>query len=310
MSNERTLSAAPDASGSGAAATPAAPSPAGKSPAGKSAPATLPDIPKLMAGKRGLVMGVANDRSIAWGIAQALHGAGAELAFTYQGAAFGKRVLPMVQKLGAKVVVEADVEDEASLDRLFETLKKEWGRLDFVVHAIAFSDKEELKGRYVDTTKANFQRSLTISCYSFTEIARRALPLMNEGGSLITLTYEGATRVMPSYNVMGVAKAALEASVRYLAADLGPQGVRVNAISAGPMRTLAGAVIGGARYVYRVSREASPLRRNVELTDVGGAALYFLSDLSAGVTGTVHFVDAGYHVIGLPHDGSVTAGGE
>lgn len=305
MSNERTLSAAPDASGSGAAATPA-----GKSPAGKSAPATLPDIPKLMAGKRGLVMGVANDRSIAWGIAQALHGAGAELAFTYQGAAFGKRVLPMVQKLGAKVVVEADVEDEASLDRLFETLKKEWGRLDFVVHAIAFSDKEELKGRYVDTTKANFQRSLTISCYSFTEIARRALPLMNEGGSLITLTYEGATRVMPSYNVMGVAKAALEASVRYLAADLGPQGVRVNAISAGPMRTLAGAVIGGARYVYRVSREASPLRRNVELTDVGGAALYFLSDLSAGVTGTVHFVDAGYHVIGLPHDGSVTAGSE
>lgn len=305
MSNDRTLSAAPDASGSGAAATPA-----GKSPAGKSAPATLPDIPKLMAGKRGLVMGVANDRSIAWGIAQALHGAGAELAFTYQGAAFGKRVLPMVQKLGAKVVVEADVEDEASLDRLFETLKKEWGRLDFVVHAIAFSDKEELKGRYVDTTKANFQRSLTISCYSFTEIARRALPLMNEGGSLITLTYEGATRVMPSYNVMGVAKAALEASVRYLAADLGPQGVRVNAISAGPMRTLAGAVIGGARYVYRVSREASPLRRNVELTDVGGAALYFLSDLSAGVTGTVHFVDAGYHVIGLPHDGSVTAGSE
>jgi enoyl-[acyl-carrier protein] reductase I len=305
MSNERTLSAAPDASGSGAAATPA-----GKSPAAKSAPAALPDIPKLMAGKRGLVMGVANDRSIAWGIAQALHGAGAELAFTYQGAAFGKRVLPMVQKLGAKVVVEADVEDEASLDRLFDTLKKEWGRLDFVVHAIAFSDKEELKGRYVDTTKANFQRSLTISCYSFTEIARRALPLMSEGGSLITLTYEGATRVMPSYNVMGVAKAALEASVRYLAADLGPQGVRVNAISAGPMRTLAGAVIGGARYVYRVSREASPLRRNVELTDVGGAALYFLSDLSAGVTGTVHFVDAGYHVIGLPHDGSVTAGGE
>ena len=173
-----------------------------------------------------------------------------------------------------------------------------------MVHAIAFSDKEELKGRYVDTTKANFQRSLTISCYSFTEIARRALPLMTEGGSLITLTYEGATRVMPSYNVMGVAKAALEASVRYLAADLGPQGVRVNAISAGPMRTLAGAVIGGARYVYRVSREASPLRRNVELTDVGGAALYFLSDLSAGVTGTVHFVDAGYHAIGLPHDGS------
>ncbi len=272
----------------------------------------FPKVSGLMAGKRGLIMGVANDRSIAWGITQALHAAGAEMAFTYQGSAFGKRVLPMVEKLGSKVVVEADVEDEASLDRLFETLKKEWGRLDFVVHAIAFSDKEELKGRYVDTSKANFQRSLTISCYSFTEIARRALPLMTEGGSMITLTYEGSTRVMPSYNVMGVAKAALEASVRYLAADLGPQGVRVNAISPGPMRTLAGAVIGGARYVYRVSREAAPLRRNVELSDVGGAALYYLSDLSAGVTGTVHFVDSGYHAIGLPHDGSAvpSAGGE
>ena len=272
----------------------------------------FPKVAGLMAGKRGLVMGVANDRSIAWGITQALHAAGAEMAFTYQGAAFGKRVLPMVQKLGSTVVVEADVEDEASLDRLFETLKKEWGRLDFVVHAIAFSDKDELKGRYVDTTKANFQRSLTISCYSFTEIARRALPLMTEGGSMITLTYEGSTRVMPSYNVMGVAKAALEASVRYLAADLGPQGVRVNAISPGPMRTLAGAVIGGARYVYRVSRDAAPLRRNVELSDVGGAALYYLSDLSAGVTGTVHFVDSGYHAIGLPHDGSAapSASGE
>jgi enoyl-[acyl-carrier protein] reductase I len=272
----------------------------------------FPKLAGLMAGKRGLIMGVANDRSIAWGITQALHAAGAEMAFTYQGAAFGKRVLPMVQKLGSTVVVEADVEDEASLDRLFETLKTEWGRLDFVVHAIAFSDKEELKGRYVDTTKANFQRSLTISCYSFTEIARRALPLMTEGGSMITLTYEGSTRVMPSYNVMGVAKAALEASVRYLAADLGPQGVRVNAISPGPMRTLAGAVIGGARYVYRVSREAAPLRRNVELSDVGGAALYYLSDLSAGVTGTVHFVDSGYHAIGLPHDGSAvpSASGE
>ncbi|HTR84088.1 MAG TPA: SDR family oxidoreductase [Reyranella sp.] len=257
-----------------------------------------------MAGKRGLVMGVANDRSIAWGIATALHQAGAEMAFTYQGAAFGKRVLPLVEKLGAKIVLDADVENEQSLQALFERLKKEWGSLDFVVHAIAFSDKEELKGRYVDTSRANFQRSLTISCYSFTEIARLALPLMTNGGSLITLTYEGATRVMPSYNVMGVAKAALEASVRYLAADLGPQGVRVNAISAGPMRTLAGAVIGGARYVYRVSREASPLRRNVELSDVGGAALYYLSDLSAGVTGTVHFVDAGYHAVGLPHDGS------
>jgi len=290
---DRPLSAAPDASGGGA--SPGAPG--GQSVSKATA---LPIVPSMMEGKRGLIMGVANERSIAWGIAQALHGAGAELAFTYQGGAFGKRVLPMVEKLGSRIVEEADVENDESLDRLFARLKKEWGRLDFVVHAIAFSDKEELKGRYVDTTKANFQRSLTISCYSFTEIARRALPLMTEGGSLITLTYEGATRVMPSYNVMGVAKAALEASVRYLAADLGPQGVRVNAISAGPMRTLAGAVIGGARYVYRVSREASPLRRNVELTDVGGAALYFLSDLSAAVTGTVHYVDAGYHAIGMP----------
>jgi enoyl-[acyl-carrier protein] reductase I len=297
MPETRPLSAAPDASGGGSAGTAAASPAAGHA---SSRAVDLPPVPKLMAGKRGLVMGVANDRSIAWGIAQALHAAGAEMAFTYQGAAFGKRVLPMVEKLGSKIVEEADVESEESLDRLFERLKKEWGQLDFVVHAIAFSDKEELKGRYVDTTKANFQRSLTISCYSFTEIARRALPLMTEGGSLVTLTYEGAVRVMPSYNVMGVAKAALEASVRYLAADLGPQGVRVNAISAGPMRTLAGAVIGSARYVYRVSREASPLRRNIELTDVGGAALYFLSDLSAGVTGTVHYVDAGYHAVGMP----------
>jgi len=293
MPDNRPLSAAPDASGGGAATA----APGSHTP---SKAVELPAVPKLMAGKRGLVMGVANERSIAWGIAQALHGAGAELAFTYQGAAFGKRVLPMVEKLGSKIVEEADVENEESLDRLFQRLGGEWGRLDFVVHAIAFSDKEELKGRYVDTTKANFQRSLTISCYSFTEIARRALPLMTGGGSLVTLTYEGAVRVMPSYNVMGVAKAALEASVRYLAADLGPQGVRVNAISAGPMRTLAGSVIGSARYVYRISREASPLRRNIELTDVGGAALYLLSDLSAGVTGTVHYVDAGYHAVGMP----------
>jgi enoyl-[acyl-carrier protein] reductase I len=295
MPDDRSLSAAPDASGGGSAELPATHTP--------SRAVALPEAPRMMAGKRGLVMGVANDRSIAWGIAQALHGAGAEMAFTYQGAAFGKRVLPMVEKLGSQIVEEADVENEATLDRLFARLGSEWGQLDFVVHAIAFSDKEELKGRYVDTTKANFQRSLTISCYSFTEIARRALPLMTQGGSLVTLTYEGAMRVMPSYNVMGVAKAALEASVRYLAADLGPQGVRVNAISAGPMRTLAGAVIGSARYVYRVSREASPLRRNIELTDVGGAALYLLSDLSAGVTGTVHYVDAGYHAIGMPPAG-------
>ena len=298
--DRRPLSAAPDGGAPAAVASDHAVSKATPTPA----------VSGMMAGKRGLIMGVANDRSIAWGIAQALHQAGAELAFTYQGGAFGKRVLPMVEKIGSKIVEEADVENEESLDRLFARLKKDWGRLDFVVHAIAFSDKEELKGRYVDTTKANFQRSLTISCYSFTEIARRALPLMTEGGSLITLTYEGAGRVMPSYNVMGIAKAALEASVRYLAADLGPQGVRVNAISAGPMRTLAGAVIGSARYVYRLSREASPLRRNIELTDVGGAALYYLSDLSAGVTGTVHYVDAGYHAMGMPPPGATGQNGE
>ena len=298
-----TLSAAPDASGGSVSS-------ASESGTTVSRPADLPPVPKLMAGKRGLVMGVANERSIAWGIAQALHGAGAEMAFTYQGAAFGKRVLPMVEKLGARIIEEADVENEESLDALFARLRKEWQRLDFVVHAIAFSDKEELKGRYVDTTKANFQRSLTISCYSFTEIARRALPLMTDGGSLITLTYEGAARVMPSYNVMGVAKAALEASVRYLAADLGPQGVRVNAISAGPMRTLAGAVIGSSRYVYRLSREASPLRRNMELSDIGGAALYYLSDLSAGVTGTIHYVDGGYHAVGMPPASATGQNGE
>ncbi|SKA40990.1 Enoyl-[acyl-carrier-protein] reductase [NADH] [Enhydrobacter aerosaccus] len=303
MPVNRTLSAAPDGSGGNISATPSSGHTVSKA-------VDLPSVPKLMAGKRGLVMGVANERSIAWGIAQALHAADAEMAFTYQGAAFGKRVLPMVQKLDAKIVQEADVESEESLDALFARLEKEWGRLDFVVHAIAFSDKEELKGRYVDTTKANFQRSLTISCYSFTEIARRALPLMTDGGSLITLTYEGATRVMPSYNVMGVAKAALEASVRYLAADLGPQGVRVNAISAGPMRTLAGAVIGSSRYVYRLSREASPLRRNMELSDIGGSALYYLSDLSAGVTGTVHYVDGGYHAMGMPPAGATGQNGD
>ena len=253
----------------------------------------------LMAGRRGLIMGVANDRSIAWGIAKACHAAGAELAFTYQGDVFGQRVKPLVGKLGAKLVLPADVEDDASLDTLFDTLKKEWGRLDFVVHAIAYSDKEELKGRYVDTSRANFQRSLTISCFSLTDLARRAQPLMTHGGSLITLTYSGARHVMPSYNVMGVAKAALEASVRYLAADLGPHKIRVNAISAGPMRTLAAAVIGDGRYVYRTTREVAPLRRNIDQADIGGAALYLLSDLSAGVTGEVHHVDAGYHVMGM-----------
>lgn len=269
-------------------------------PAGVSRAVDTYGVSGLMAGKRGLVMGVANERSIAWGITQSLHAAGAEMAFTYQGDAFGKRVRPMVERLDAKLVMPADVEDDASLDKLFETIAREWGRLDFLVHAIAFSDKDELRGRYVDTSKANFQRSLTISCFSFTDLARRARPLMQQGGSLLTLTYEGAMRVMPSYNVMGVAKAALEASVRYLAADLGPDGVRVNAISAGPMRTLAGAVIGSGRYVYRQTREASPLRRNVELSDIGGTALWLLSDLAAGVTGETVYVDSGYHVIGMP----------
>ena len=278
-----------------------------------SKPVTFPEVAKLMAGKRGLIMGVANERSIAWGISQALHAAGAEMAFTYQGAAFGKRVLPMVEKLGAKMIQDVDVENEESLRPAVRAPEEGMGpaRLRGPRHRLLRQGRAEGPLRRHEPS-ANFQRSLTISCYSFTEIARLALPLMTEGGSLITLTYEGATRVMPSYNVMGVAKAALEASVRYLAADLGPQGVRVNAISAGPMRTLAGAVIGGARYVYRVSREASPLRRNVELTDLGGAALYYLSDLSAGVTGTVHFVDAGYHAIGLPPDGTAvpSASGE
>ncbi len=253
----------------------------------------------LMVGRRGLIMGVANDRSIAWGIAKACHAAGAELAFTYQGETFGSRVRPLVQSLGAGIVLPADVEDEASLDALFAELAKSWGRLDFVVHAIAYSDKDELKGRYVDTSRTNFQRSLTISCYSFTDLARRAEPLMTNGGSLLTLTYSGARHVMPSYNVMGVAKAALEASVRYLAADLGPKNIRVNAISAGPMRTLAAAVIGDGRYVYRVTRETAPLRRNIDQADVGGAALYLLSDLSAGVTGELHHVDSGYHIMGM-----------
>ena len=273
---------------------------------------TLPDVPKLMAGKRGLIMGVANNHSIAWGITQALHAAGAEMAFTYQGAAFGKRVLPMVQKLGSTVVVEADVEDEASLDRLFETLKKEWGRLDFVVHAIAFSDKDELKGRYVETTKANFQRSLTISCYSFTEIARRALPLMTNGGSLITLTYEGSTRVMPSYNVMGVAKAALEASVRYLAADLGEKNIRVNAISAGPIKTLAASGIGDFRYILKWNEYNAPLRRTVTIEEVGETAAFLLSDMSRGITGEILHVDAGYHVVGMknPSAPDITVAGK
>ena len=264
----------------------------------------------LMAGKKGLILGIANERSLAWGITRAVAEHGAELALTFQGDALDKRVRPLAESVGAALVLPCDVMDAASLDVLFATVSEEWRRLDFVVHAIAFSDKEQLKGKYLETTAANFERTMMISCYSFTELCRRAAPLMADGGSMVTLTYAGSERVMPHYNVMGVAKAALEASVRYLAADLGPQGVRVNAISAGPMRTLAGAVIGSARYVYRVSREASPLRRNVELTDVGGAGLYLLSDLSAGVTGTVHYVDAGYHAIGMPPSMSNGQNGE
>lgn len=261
----------------------------------------------LMAGRRGLVMGMANDHSIAYGIARTLRDHGAEMAFTYQGDAFGKRMKPLAEALGGKIILPCDVEDEASLDQLFATLKAEWGKLDFVVHALAYSDKEELKGRYVDTTRGNFARTMVISCYSFTDIARRAEPLMTEGGALLTLSFEGAERVMPSYNVMGVAKAALESSVRYLANDLGPKAIRVNAISAGPMRTIAGSAIGNARYVYRTSRDASPLRRNIQLDDVGGAAMFLLGPLSGGITGEVLHVDSGYHVIGMPPPGAAGA---
>jgi enoyl-[acyl-carrier protein] reductase I len=253
-----------------------------------------------MSGKRGLVMGVANDHSIAWGIAKALAAQGAELAFTYQGEALGKRVRPLAQSLGSSIVLPCDVEDIASVDTSFSALSEAWGGLDFVVHCIGYSDKSELKGRYADTTRENFIRTLVISAFSFTEIAKRAAALMPKGGAMLTLTFGGATRVMPNYNVMGVAKAALEASVRYLAADFGPGGIRVNAISAGPIRTLAGAGIGDARFMFNFEREHSPLRRSVTSDDVGGAALYLLSDLAAGVTGEVHFVDAGYNIISMP----------
>lgn len=258
----------------------------------------------LMKGKRGLIMGVANDHSIAWGMASALHNAGAELAFTYQGDAFGKRVKPLAESIGSKIVLDCDVSKEDDLDSLFETLKKEWGNLDFVVHAIAYSNKDELQGRYVDTSLDNFLKTMHISCYSFTSIMRRAKELMpEEGGTGITLSYYGAEKVMPNYNVMGVAKAALEASVRYLAADLGPEGVRVNAISAGPMRTLAGAVIGGSRTTYKYNKLTSPLRRPVDLDELGKTGLYLLSDLSSAVTGEIHYVDCGFNAVGMiAHD--------
>jgi len=255
----------------------------------------------LMNGKRGLVMGVANDHSIAWGIAQALAREGAALAFTYQGEALGRRVAPLAESLGSKIVLPCDVEDVASLDAVFAELAKVWGSLDFCVHCIGYSDRNELKGRYADTTRENFVRTMVISAFSFTEAAKRAAALMPQGGAMLTLTFGGSTRVMPNYNVMGIAKAALESSVRYLAADFGPSGIRVNAISAGPIRTLAGAGIADARFMFNFEREHSPLRRTVTIEDVGGAALYLLSPLSAGVTGEVHFVDSGYNIISMPH---------
>jgi enoyl-[acyl-carrier protein] reductase I len=256
----------------------------------------------LMAGKRGLIMGVANNRSIAWGIAKACAAQGAEIALTYQGDALKKRVEPLAVELGSRLVLPCDVTDTASMDAVFETLAKTWGRLDFMVHAIAFADKAELDGRYVDTSEKNFTQSLLISCYSFTALAQRAEKLMTDGGSLLTLTYYGAEKVMPHYNVMGVAKAALEASVRYLAADLGKNAIRVNAISAGPIKTLAASGISDFRYILRWNEYNSPLRRTVTIEDVGGAGVYLLSDLSRGVTGEIHHVDAGYHVQGMKNE--------
>jgi enoyl-[acyl-carrier protein] reductase I len=269
----------------------------------------------MMAGKRGLIMGVANARSIAWGIAQSCRRHGAELAFTYQGDALRKRVEPLAAEAGSDIVIPCDVSDDASIDRTFDILKERWGRLDFLVHAIAFSDKDQLTGRYIDTTGGNFTRTLYISCYSLTAVAQRAEPLMGGGGSILTLTYYGAEKWMPHYNVMGVAKAALEASVRYLAADLGEQNIRVNAISAGPIKTLAAAGVGDFRYILRWNEYNSPLRRVVTIEEVGDAALYLLSDLGRAVTGEIHHVDAGYHIVGMknpraPDIGTVTGNGD
>lgn len=253
----------------------------------------------LLKGKRGLIMGVANQRSIAWGIASAMAEAGAELAFTYQGDAFGKRVEPLAQSLGSSILVDVDVTDDASMDKAFDQIKSEWGGLDFVVHALAFSDKDELTGRFVDTSRANFKNSLDISCYSLIDVARRAAPLMNDGGTIMTLTFQGSNRVTPFYNVMGVAKAALESAVRYLANDLGPDGIRVNAISPGPMKTLAGAAIGGARKTYRSTEANAPMRANATLEAVGGTAVYLASDAGNCTTGEIIHVDGGYHVLGM-----------
>ncbi len=254
----------------------------------------------IMAGKRGLIMGVANERSIAWGIARILAGQGAELAFTYQDGAFGRRALPLATTLGSKIIEPANVLDLDSVDRVFARIKETWGNLDFVVHALAYSDPRELSGRYVNTTRENFTNTMVISCFSFTEVAKRAIPLMQNGGSLLTLSYGGATKSVPSYNVMGVAKAALEASVRYLAADLGPQNIRVNALSAGPMRTLSGAGVSDARVIFNFQKEHAPLKRTPTLNEVGGSALYLLSDMSGAVTGEVHFVDCGYSTVAMP----------
>lgn len=259
----------------------------------------MSDAASLMAGKKGLIMGVANDKSIAWGIADAASRHGAELAFSYQGDALLKRVKPLAEKTGSSLTIPCDVTSQDSIDNLFETIKKEWGGLDFLVHAIAFSSKDELTGKYLDTTRDNFLRTMEISCFSFTTVLRAAAPLMNDGGSAITLSYFGAERVMPHYNVMGVAKAALEASVRYLAEDLGKDGVRVNALSAGPIRTLAAAGIGDFRYMLKWNEYNSPLRRNVTLEEIGKSGMYLLSDLASGVTGEVHHVDCGYNIIGM-----------
>jgi enoyl-[acyl-carrier protein] reductase I len=255
----------------------------------------------LMKGKRGLIMGIANDHSIAWGIARALAAQGAEMAFTYQGEALGKRVKPLAEQLNVDTVLPCDVEDIASVDAVFEALRAKWGHLDFLLHAIGGSDKNELRGLYADTTRENFSRTMVISCFSFTELAKRAAAMMPaSGGSILTLTFGGSMRVMPNYNVMGVAKAALEASVRYLAADFGSRGIRVNAISAGPIRTLAGSGIGEARAMFAFQQKHSPLGRGVTLEELGGSALYLLSDLSGGVTGEIHYVDSGYNVISMP----------
>jgi enoyl-[acyl-carrier protein] reductase I len=264
-------------------------------------------MPGLMHGKRGLIMGVANDHSIAWGIARTLAAQDAKLAFTYQGDALAKRVKPLAASVNADMVLPCDVEDVATVDALVTELSRAWGTLDFVVHAIAFSDKAQLTGRYADTTRDNFLRTMLISCFSFTEIAQRAAALMPNGGSMLTLTYNGGLRAMPNYNAMGVAKAALEASVRYLAVDFGGQAIRVNAISSGPIRTLAGAGIGDARAMFAYQQRHSPLKRGVTLDELGGAGLYLLSDLSTGVTGEIHFVDSGYNVIAMPHPDALRA---